>query len=150
MLSPKLSRNALQLFWRELSDMVHFFFIKRLEIIKPRGKCYLLRFCCTFGKKILAKNFFSNQFFTEFICVIGSQNGVLPKFVPIFCHKCLKMLSEKLNEKLPKKQHKNYSSRIRMRLESVEQLIYQTLLLRESKSDFPEFRESTTQEFCTK
>ena len=60
------------------------------------------------------------------------------------------MLSEKLNEKLPKKQHKNFSSRIPMKLESVEQLIYQTLLLRLSKSDFPEFRESTNQEFCTK
>ena len=42
-------------------------------------------------------------------------------------------LSEKLNEKLPKKQHKEYSSGIPMKLESIEQLMYQELLLRESK-----------------
>ena len=64
--------------------MVHFFFIERLEIIKPRGKRYLLIFCCIFGNKIITRKFFSDQIFTEFICVIGSQNGVLPKFCSHF------------------------------------------------------------------
>ena len=127
-----------------------FFFIKRLEIIKPRGKRYLLRFCCTFGKKTFTRKFFSDQFFTDFFFVrLVLKMVFYINFVPIFRHKCFKMLSKKLNEKLPKKQHKSYSSRIPMKLESVEQLIYQTLLLRLSKSDFPQFRESTNQEFCT-
>ena len=84
MLSTKLFRNALQLFWMELSDIDYFFFINRLEIIMPRGNRYLLRFCCTFGNKILGRNFCSDHFFTEYICVIGPQNDILPKFCSHF------------------------------------------------------------------